>query len=168
MIYYTGIGSRETPTELLPIISQIVKYCELLKIILRSGGADGADSMFESYIRDPKLKEIYLPWKGFNLNQSPLYLPTQEAFDIAAKFHPAWNRLTIPVRKLMARNTHQILGQDCNTPSLFVICWTPKGEYKGGTSQAMRVADHSNIPIINLFDNNFEQVKTEIDKIWKK
>ena len=43
----------------------------------------------------------------------------------------------------------QVLGEDCNTPSSFVLCWTPNGKEIGGTSQALRIAKHYNIPIIN-------------------
>lgn len=164
-MFYAGIGSRETPIELEGIIHQIVKYCEACRIVLRSGGADGADHMFEKYINNSNMMEIYLPWKGFNNNNSILHEQTEEAYKIAEKFHPAWKRLNEPVRKLMARNTYQILGHDCETPSSFVICWTPNGEYTGGTSQAMRIADHYRIPIINLFNNDYEQIINKINKI---
>ncbi len=169
---YAGIGSREAPydVELESTIQQIVEYCESLGLTMVSGGAPNMDTRFEKYIKNPSKKKIYLPWKGFNGNKSTLFEPSPEAFEIAAKFHPAWNRLTTPVRKLMARNTHQVLGGDCNSPIIFIVCWTPGGKYQGGTSQAMRIADHYRIPIINLFNNNFEQVKEKINKAieWKK
>ena len=34
--------------------------------------------------------------------------------------------------------------------SKFVVCWTPGGQLKGGTAQALRIATALNIPIINL------------------
>jgi hypothetical protein len=56
--YYAGIGSRETPEILIPIIDDIVICLNKLNYTLRSGGASGADSFFEN---KAKLKEIYLP-----------------------------------------------------------------------------------------------------------
>ena len=49
-----------------------------------------------------------------------------------------------------ARNTHQVLGADLKIPSLFVVCWTKDGQLKGGTAQALRLADLHSIPIYNL------------------
>ena len=45
---YTGIGSRNTPKEVLELMKTIGKYLGCLGYELRSGGADGADSAFES------------------------------------------------------------------------------------------------------------------------
>jgi hypothetical protein len=51
---------------------------------------------------------------------------------------------------LMARNTHQVLGRDCRTPSLVVVCWTRGAREVGGTAQAMRIARYYEVPIVNL------------------
>jgi predicted Rossmann fold nucleotide-binding protein DprA/Smf involved in DNA uptake len=45
--YYAGIGSRETPLPLKTTISYIANYLNSQGYILRSGGAPGADNMFE-------------------------------------------------------------------------------------------------------------------------
>ena len=78
------------------------------------------------------------------------------------KYHPNWYRLSVGARRLMARNCHQILGEDLKTPVNFVICWTKDGGKTGGTGQAMRIADDLNIPIYNLF---FEDTLEKILKI---
>ncbi len=49
-----------------------------------------------------------------------------------------------------ARNAHQVLGQDLESPSLCVICWTPKGELKGGTRTAIVIAEQNDIPVFNF------------------
>jgi hypothetical protein len=116
--------------------------------ILRSGGAEGADAAFEKGAG--KAKEIFLPWRAFNQNDSQLYEPSQRATELAERYHPAWLSLSEAVRKLMARNTHQILGQDCNTPVDFVVCYTKAGTGKGGTGQALRIAEDYQIPVIDL------------------
>lgn len=150
--YFTGIGSRGTPSEIQDVMRKI--GCKLAKsgYILRSGGADGADKSFELGFDECNIgqeKEIYLPWPNFNSHNSQLYRPINEAFEIALQFHPKPEALSKGVRKLHARNVHQVLGKDLRTPSDFVICWT---ESKGGTQQALRIAEHYSIPIYNLID----------------
>jgi predicted Rossmann fold nucleotide-binding protein DprA/Smf involved in DNA uptake len=44
---YAGIGSRSTPPETLPLIESIAARLAEKGWVLRSGGADGADSAFE-------------------------------------------------------------------------------------------------------------------------
>jgi len=145
---YTGIGSRQTPLSVYPLIIDIATLLNIKDYTLRSGGAEGADMMFEKHAVK---KEIYLAWKGFNGNKSDLYHISDDAWSIAREFHPAFNKLPIGAKKLMARNTYQILGLDCKTPTDFVICWTKDGKPSGGTGQAMRIASEFKIPIFNLF-----------------
>lgn len=152
---YTGIGSRETPQEYLDMFERMGIWLGLRGGILRSGGANGADSAFERGVDrlkevHPELskKEIYLPWKGFNNNNSPLYTIDHNAIVIAQNIHPNWDKLSSSVKKLMARNTYQIIGLD-NTLSDFVVCYTPNGDKIGGTSQAIRLAEQYDIPIFN-------------------
>ena len=154
--FYTGIGSRETPEEMQAPMFNIARRLSEKGYTLRSGGADGADSFFEM---GAKKKEIYLPWKNFNNNPSPLFELSDEAFEIAEQFHPAWEKLSKGARNLHARNTYQVLGKDLHTPSDFIICWS-KGT--GGTEQSLRIARHYNIPIYNLYEMSLEEV---IEKI---
>lgn len=133
---------------MLRLIPKIAAKLARLGFTLRSGGADGADSAFESGAGDNK--EIYLPWKNFNGNTSPLYTITDEAKSLAKRFHPLGEELKHPVLHLMARNGYQVLGDTLDTPVDFIICWTPD-EYNGGTSQALRIARHFNIPYFNLY-----------------
>ena len=166
--YYAGIGSRETPPGIEPMIEEAVKILTKFGYVLRSGGADGSDSMFEKYCDDNK--EIYLPWKGFNKNESALYLDNmdpeivEKSKEIAKKFHPSWGYLSEGGRKLMTRNTFQILGKDLETPVSFVVCWTQGGKISGGTGQALRIAKSLSIPIFNLYDKNtLHKLKLQIN-----
>ena len=149
MIYYAGIGSRETPETVKPLIEKLVYLCNSKGFILRSGAAPGADTFFEEYSM-PHLREIYLPWRGFNGNDSPLFEVSQEALEFTSRFHPAWNKLGRGARSLMARNSYQVLGQDLKTPCNFIICWTKDGKAIGGTRQAIVIAESLNIPVYNL------------------
>src|SRR5277367_3304536 len=130
MKYYAGIGSRETSQEVKWQIHAIALYLADDGWTLRSGGADGADIAFE-YGAGDGLKEIFLPWKGFNNNRSSLYDIPDKAYEISAQHHPRWQYLKAPVKKLMARNAQQVLGKNLDSPVEFVICWTPDGCTKG-------------------------------------
>ena len=148
MIYYAGIGSRETPQEFLKLFTKVATYLSKKGYILRSGGANGSDLAFEKGVQN-NLKEIYLPWNGFNGSTSKLVVSDKRAFEIAEKYHPYWYNLKQGAKKLQARNSHQVLGLDLNTPSSFIICWTKGGKMVGGTLQALRMAKDYNIPIFN-------------------
>lgn len=163
--YYAGIGSRETPEDVLNLMSKIAGHLATEGYTLKSGGADGADLAFERGCDAVGgKKKIYLPWKGFNNNKSDLYVIPDEAFHIAEKFHPAWDKLGRSARRLMARNVMQVL-EDFRDPAEFVICWTKNGKAMGGTGQAIRIADYYKIPIYNLKnDSDIERLKD--DGIW--
>ena len=47
MIRYSGIGSRETPDNVLVVMEKLGAAFAKKGFVLRSGGADGADSAFE-------------------------------------------------------------------------------------------------------------------------
>jgi hypothetical protein len=159
---YAGIGSRETPQEILDIFILIGKYLGEQGYILRSGGAGGADSAFENGCDLVKgTKEIYLPWPNFNDNISNLIVKDPKAFDIAKQFHGGWDNLKQGAKKLHARNSHQVLGLDLKTKCDFVICYTPK---TGGTNQALRIAKYYNIPIFNAY--NYTDLDKFVNDIW--
>lgn len=160
-LIYAGIGSRKTPERILNIMFQIAQSLGRNKnTILRSGGAEGADTYFEKGCLSVKGNmEIYLPWRGFNKRYGDQYIdgPTQSAYELAKELYPDYFINVKPViQKLLVRNIHQVLGKDLKTPSNLVICYCPhkNGEYEGGTKYAIMVAKHYNIPIINLFDWN--------------
>lgn len=155
MKFYAGIGSRETPEGMLLLLTNIAQRLRAEGYILRSGGADGADMAFEAGAGDQK--EIYIPWLGFNGSTSAL-LPTKEAYEMAAKYHPAWYKLSYGARKLHARNCHQILGHDLKTPVERVVCWTKNASGTGGTGQALRIARAYDIPIDDLGDNKIAKI----------
>ncbi len=161
MKYYAGIGSRETPSSLQPLIDKIVD--RLSEYTLRSGGAPGADSMFE---KNAINKEIFLPWKDFNNNESLLFKITPDAYIMAKKYHPRYDTLSDGAKNMMARNCYQVLGFDLNTPVDFIICWTKDGKNIGGTSQALRIAQNLDIPIFNLyFDDCYKKLIQHLNPI---
>ncbi|PPD51466.1 MAG: hypothetical protein CTY12_07885 [Methylotenera sp.] len=156
---YAGIGSRKLPNL---VIDQMIRFGDLaakLGWILRSGAAHGADAAFESGCDHYKgSKEIFLPWKGFNNHPSSLSNPTKDAQLLACEIHPRYDFLSRGAKSLVARNMHQILGSDLNTPVQFVVCWTPDGceshetycDTTGGTGSAIALASKNNIPVFNI------------------
>lgn len=153
---YSGIGSRQTPAEVLHLMRRIALVFDHLGWTLYSGHAPGADQWFES---GSTRKKIFLPWKGFEGSDS-VYVhdfgsangkTAEKTVDI---FHPAPFRLTATARALMARNCYQISGWSHTPQELtdLVVCWTPRGEIVGGAGQAIRIALSCDIPVVNLHD----------------
>lgn len=155
--FYAGIGSRQTPVNILEFFTRLAARMEINGWTLRSGGAEGADAAFATGCLE---REIYLPWKGFNGLSSAMPFPSLEAEYLAATLHPTWSRLSQGARKLMARNCYQILGADLASPVNVVLCWTPDGceshatrsQTTGGTGQAISLASRHGIPVINFFN----------------
>ncbi len=164
MASYAGIGSRNAPPDILEMCTTLAERLAKLGYTLRSGGADGCDSAFEKGARrtlaGARQCEIFLPWRGFNNNLSTLCTPSDEAYEIASIIHPNWNRLREPIKKLVARNMHQILGGELDDPVNFVLCWTCDGatslsdytKKTGGTGSAIALASYMNIPVFNLYN----------------
>lgn len=135
MLKYAGIGSRETPEIFLELFTDIGSELQKDNILLRSGGAKGADNAFAKRC---KLKEIFRPEHA-----------TEAAIEYISNFHPAWHRCNDYVRELHGRNAQIILGQDLDDPVDFVICWTKGGKIIGGTATGIKVAEANNIPVFN-------------------
>lgn len=145
---YAGIGSRQTP---INILQQMKEYAKRLAsiAILQTGGALGADSAFEEGAKEVNGEvTLFLPWRGYNNKQGLVIKASKqkEMEDFASKYHPAWDRCSPGARKLHARN--MLIINEAN----FVICWTPDGKDTGGTGQALRFAMEEGIPIYNLFN----------------
>lgn len=147
---YAGIGSRETPEDVLDLMTRIASELEKKGYILNSGGAKGADSAFEKGVRNFRNKRIFLADAA-----------DDETIAIAKEIHPAPERLGCYALKLMARNTYQVFGRNLDEPVDFVICWTKDGKEGhgcerpcGGTGQAVEMASLKGIPVINLHNKN--------------
>jgi hypothetical protein len=157
---YTGIGSRTTPHKIQANMELIATILGHARCVLRSGGAEGADKAFERGCDAiGGEKEIYLPWRNFNNNPSPLFDIPNLAYELAADVYgPSWKHIKRTTKMFMARNTQQVLGKNLDSPTDFVVCWTKDGcnsrstrtSKTGGTGQAIALASDLNIPIFNL------------------
>lgn len=149
---YTGIGSRETPKEIMDIMTEIAKQLDKSGWLLRSGGAQGADSAFEMGSTN---SEIFVPWSGFNNREHGIVVDNIAA-DIVLRYiigEEHYKRLKVGALKLHTRNIYQVMGKDLNSPSKCVICYTDGGLIKGGTATAIKLANHLKIPVFNLGKN---------------
>lgn len=68
--YYTGVGSRSTPQDIMELVTQVATKLEALGYSLRSGAADGADTGFENGVTNPLNKQIFIAWEGFSSRYS--------------------------------------------------------------------------------------------------
>jgi hypothetical protein len=161
--FYTGVGSRKTPVAILKIMGQLATKLNSDGWVLRSGGADGADTAFEK--GNSIVGIISVIYRARDA--------TPAAMAIAAKFHPAWDRCSDFARRLHGRNAFQVLGDNLNSPSRFLVCWTPDGAAShkersiqtGGTGTAISIADHYGVEIFNLArPDHLDRIKAFINK----
>ena len=173
---YAGIGSRETPQEVLDKMTQAATYLESLGYTLRSGGAKGADTAFEKGVKSKK--QIFGGFDATGDREKAVaheIHPNLRGAMEASKKRAIANgkngeRSAWAVENLMARNTNQIFGENLDTPVDFVLAYDPSGwigkgarPQKGGTLQAIEMAYRKGIPVINMADTNWrDQLKAAI------
>ena len=150
---YAGIGSRETPDEVLRQMTVMAEWLARQGWHLHSGGARGADTAFADGA--PGARTIHLPWPGYEGHAGPdCHIPSgdiyQRCITLASDHHPAWHRCSRGARSLHARNVSILLGRHLSTPVNAVICWTRDGKVLGGTGMGIRIARHFGIPVLNL------------------
>lgn len=171
---YAGIGARNTPPDILDIMRFLADKLEDAGWLLRSGGASGADSAFESGVKSYTNRCIYLPGPSFNGKvpgkgcfDSTVLPGWKHALMTVDEFHPNPSTLSDFVRKLMARNAMQVFGPTLESPAEMIIAWTLDGEIIGGTGQALRMAEGCGIKVYNLgnpetLENIFESLGLDI------
>ena len=135
---YAGIGSRDTPDNILSIMVDLGRRLTELGFTLHSGGAKGADSAFEQGCDKAwGSKRIFLPYKGFHGSTSELYNIDDDAIIMAQYYHPQGRGMSDYVMKMMARNCYQMLDANLQSPVDFMICWTEGGKITGGYRTAV-------------------------------
>lgn len=163
---YAGLGSRETPEDMLALMEALGERLAGQRWLLRTGLSPGADQAFyRGALSSGGDVELYLPWPGFEAgarlgiegaNVHELAQPSAAARELARRFHGRWDALEPPERQLLARDAHEVLGADLKSPAQVLVCWTADGSidgedlYDDGTGQALRIASEHGVPVLNL------------------
>lgn len=181
MTAYSGIGSRETPQEIISIMEDAAYRLARMGFVLRSGKAAGADAAFQRGAQrfEGAKCEIFIPWRGFTggdglVNTWDISLDAVDRqfpehadmrWDWVKEVHGGWERLSQGARKLHERNVHQLFGADLGNAYLnqskFVIYYaleTKKGDPKGGTATCVNLAKKQGIRTLNLLHEKNHEV----------
>lgn len=168
-IFYAGIGSRETPLDVLQQMKEVASELEQAGYVLRSGAAPGADRAFASGVQNSKnLKEYFV--EEFKNNT---YGNQKQTLDLAKEVHPAFDALSSDGVPYIARDAYQVFGGHLDSPSAFILCWTKDAvtSYEqttadtGGTGQAIRLASRKGIPVINMANPEW---RTQLDEVLQR
>jgi predicted NAD-dependent protein-ADP-ribosyltransferase YbiA (DUF1768 family) len=150
---YAGIGSRQTPPEVLKQMTEVAKQLESKGYTLNTGitfggKEEGADKAFSDGATN---KNLFSPEKQGSRAKEQT---------IANEMHPNPSALTQGALKLMARNTNQIFGDNLDTPVDFVLFYAKETagiRPQGGTGQAVEMARLKGIPTINMANPNWRE-----------
>lgn len=168
-IFYAGVGSRETPEDVLQQMREVAKELEQAGYVLRSGAAKGADRAFASGVQNSKnLKEYFA--EDIKLNT---YGNAEQTDKLLKETHPKESLLVDYSRQLQCRDAYQVFGEHLDSPSAFVLCWTKDAvtSYEqttadtGGTGQAIRLASRKGIPVINMANPEW---RTQLDEVLQR
>jgi len=159
-MYYTGIGSRDIPDEVIGVMEDAAYRLAKMGWVLRSGKADGSDAAFQRGMQKLArenngvscgttcLAEIYIPWGNFKggsgleddwditLDKIDSLYPehVQMRKEWMSEVHPAPERLSQGAEKLHLRNVHQVFGPNLSdayiNQSKFVLYYA-KEDKKG-------------------------------------
>lgn len=174
--FYTGVGSRETPDDVLRLMRRLGKVQCDLGYRGRSGAAPGADTAFWIGAQlSNRYSEIgfdnFLPnsWM-FNRQEFGFIAPDaskrifdatsfvdtyEQAQEIAYKARGSFEGLKEGGIQLHTRNVYQVLGPTLDQPSRGLTCWAQpvgrQGKVRGGTNTAVQIALSRDIEVINLY-----------------
>lgn len=172
---YAGVGSRETPEEILALMRELGKALCEDGWVLSSGDAVGADRAFYEGARmasnfSEEMVRIYLSYNGFwngfervyvdskpGLLDATVFTETYEqAKQMALEARGSFERLGPGGIALHTRNVFQIHGHTLQDKVKAMVYWgIPKGKTEkvnGGTNTALQLAIKSGIEKrINLY-----------------
>lgn len=199
---YAGIGSRNISSEISRVKMEFAYCMTIMGLKLYSGGADGSDTSYEvgakaAYDELSKLHPehynsgeyqhamtIFLPWSGFNGRCSGNGYTSvihSGAEKLTRSYHKGWDYLSQGAKKMMERNSMQVLSDTLNSPVRFVSAFTSDGvktgaetsSKTGGTGQAIRIASDYGVPVYNMgnskdLDKAKEWIEKTVFDIFKK
>jgi hypothetical protein len=173
---YAGIGSRQTPENVMILMNKLASHLEQKGYTLNSGNALGADKAFEGKPQPfEKSGDIVIRWSSYKYKVKKKQIFTASMVndkmrDIAIYIHPNGRNLKDYILDLHARSLLQIFGTNLDTLVDFVLCWTKDGceshdtrtSSTGGTGQAISYASLKGIPVINISNADWRDRLIEI------
>ena len=173
-----ALGSHgEVPVEVIEKIKSTFEELNTLGFTLRATG-DNRDKLAVEGEKAYERKEYHIPFKKFNPDvEAKTSKPSKFAYEIAAKYHRAFTKVSNVVRGFLARNVHIMLGSDCNTPVNFIIIYTSCGiettknikfETAGNVSFNIDLAEELNVPIFNFKNENAKERLTSFLSTYKQ
>lgn len=180
--FVTIVGSRETPELELSLLRHVGKVLCDRGIVVVSGDADGADlagyegaASSDRYTADSARiylarhhvvykdsgRERFADGRTFiNATKLPNY---EEAKKLAFEARGSFEGLGWGGIALHTRNAYQVLLDDLRHPVNSLICYAKtigkKGNVRGGTNTAHRIALNHNVPILNIYEGDqFERL----------
>lgn len=168
---WCGVGSRETPKEIIPEMVWIGHCLALLGGVLATGDATGSDThFFDGYNlgRLPKMPpaQVYYTRKKNqrNLEHSPqmgqhefeMYPEVGHiAQDMAYEARGSFEGLFPSGIALHSRNALQVLSETLDNPRRFTVYYAKpvgkRGAVAGGTNTAVKISRKNKIPTVNLY-----------------
>jgi hypothetical protein len=181
--WFAGVGSRETPEEILALMRLISQALYARGYALSSGDAEGADTAFyEGAVLSPHFHQlgarIYLAWNGvrnryhdpknyfFDASKFPTW---ESANSIALEARGSWEGLGRGGIAMHTRNVFQIMGACLTEPVSSIVYWgIPVGKtekVRGGTNTALQLAIKCGVKNrINLYtDEGMERATKFLD-----
>lgn len=178
---YAGVGSRDTPTDVLDVMRRLGKALCNIGYLGMSGEADGADFAFHEGARQSTRYDdvgfgAFLPYNGMRTGRGVIYEDISRGIYDASKFdnwerarqfafeaRGSFNGLGRGGVALHTRNAFQVLSPSLQDPVKRLICWAQpigtRGQVKGGTNTAVQIAHRYNIPVVNLLiDDQMQNV----------
>ena len=147
---YAGIGNRVLPKGAESLIKDAAERMNALQYVCRTGGAPGADALFEKYAQS---SIVYLPWRGFNGHGSPAIIAGEMdtyamAVDFLRNIFDYFDAMDSKSQKFYVRNLFILHGADLNSIVDRVIFYNT--QTTGGTVATIKMAKFMGIPVENL------------------
>lgn len=186
---WCGVGSREVPEELQPLLIWVGKCMALLGGVLCTGDATGSDYLFKVGYDEGKSEEmppaqiyytrkknqrnlVHDPSKG--QHEAEMYPTWEESSALAFKARGSFEGLFPSGIGLHSRNPMQVLGETLDAPRKIIVFYArpvgKKGRVDGGTNTAVQVARMYNIKEVNLYvkETRLEFIEYLKDRLSKR
>ncbi|WP_164928546.1 hypothetical protein [Gloeobacter violaceus] len=154
--FYTGVGSTDPPPDVAALVMTVAQHLAGEGMVVRTGHDKGTDAAFAAGAA-PGTREVYVPHSGAGGYRDGLVVCDPEtivrAARLAASVHPHWKTYNNFQRRAHTRRVFQLLGEDLNSPSAYVICFVPEdgdGKVQGSARTVLALAQVKRIECYNL------------------